>query len=98
MELGHDRFRRANAGVALPFPWQATRSRASRRHFVALSPAYFGISFSDKDGRPARLSARGGVGAVMGAKKVKAVVVDLWTRPGTRSAAGSAAGAARKTT
>jgi aldehyde:ferredoxin oxidoreductase len=36
-----------------------------------------GISFSDKDGRPARLSARGGVGAVMGNKKVKAVVVDL---------------------
>lgn len=36
-----------------------------------------GISFSDKDGRPARLSARGGVGAVMGVKKVKAVVVDL---------------------
>ena len=36
-----------------------------------------GISFSDKDGRPARLSARGGVGAVMGSKKVKAIVVDL---------------------
>src|SRR5947207_5256233 len=36
-----------------------------------------GISFSDKDGRPARLSARGGVGAVMGSKKVKAVVVDM---------------------
>jgi aldehyde:ferredoxin oxidoreductase len=36
-----------------------------------------GIAFSDKDGRPARLSARGGVGAVMGSKKVKAVVVDL---------------------
>src|SRR6267378_2788089 len=36
-----------------------------------------GIAFSDKDGRPARLSARGGVGAVMGAKKVKAIVVDL---------------------
>ena len=36
-----------------------------------------GISFSDKDGRPARLSARGGVGAVMGAKQVKAIVVDL---------------------
>jgi aldehyde:ferredoxin oxidoreductase len=36
-----------------------------------------GIAFSDKDGRPARLAARGGVGAVMGAKKVKAVVVDL---------------------
>src|SRR5438552_11865121 len=36
-----------------------------------------GIAFSDKDGRPARLSARGGVGAVMGSKKVKAIVVDL---------------------
>jgi aldehyde:ferredoxin oxidoreductase len=36
-----------------------------------------GIAFPDKDGRPARLAARGGVGAVMGSKKVKAVVVDL---------------------
>ena len=36
-----------------------------------------GIAFSDKDNRPARLSARGGVGAVMGAKKVKAIVVDM---------------------
>src|SRR5215831_10440305 len=36
-----------------------------------------GIAFSDKDGRPARMSARGGVGAVMGSKKVKAIVVDL---------------------
>jgi aldehyde:ferredoxin oxidoreductase len=36
-----------------------------------------GIALSDKDGRPARLAARGGVGAVMGHKKVKAVVVDL---------------------
>ena len=36
-----------------------------------------GIAFSDKDGRPARLAARGGVGAVMGSKKVKALVVDL---------------------
>ncbi len=36
-----------------------------------------GIAFSDKDGRPSRLAARGGVGAVMGSKKVKAVVVDL---------------------
>ena len=32
---------------------------------------------SDTDQRPARLAARGGVGAVMGSKKVKAVVVDL---------------------
>src|SRR5688572_9179051 len=36
-----------------------------------------GIAFSDKDGRPARLAARGGVGAVMGSKKVKAIVVEL---------------------
>jgi aldehyde:ferredoxin oxidoreductase len=36
-----------------------------------------GIAFSDKEGRPARLAARGGVGAVMGNKKIKAVVVDL---------------------
>jgi aldehyde:ferredoxin oxidoreductase len=36
-----------------------------------------GIAFSDKDGRPSRLAARGGVGAVMGSKKVKAIVVDL---------------------
>ncbi len=36
-----------------------------------------GIALSDKDGRPSRLAARGGVGAVMGAKKVKAIVVDL---------------------
>jgi aldehyde:ferredoxin oxidoreductase len=40
-----------------------------------------GIAFSDKDGRPARLAARGGVGAVMGSKKVKAIVVDLDTIP-----------------
>src|SRR6185295_7732932 len=37
--------------------------------------------FSDKDGRPARLAARGGVGAVMGVKKVKAIVVDLDKMP-----------------
>jgi aldehyde:ferredoxin oxidoreductase len=36
-----------------------------------------GITFPDKDMRPARLAARGGVGAVMGSKKVKAVVADL---------------------
>jgi aldehyde:ferredoxin oxidoreductase len=36
-----------------------------------------GIAFPDKDGRPARLAARGGVGAVMGMKKVKAIVLDL---------------------
>jgi aldehyde:ferredoxin oxidoreductase len=35
-----------------------------------------GIAFTDVEGRPARLAARGGVGAVMGAKQVKAIVVD----------------------
>lgn len=40
-----------------------------------------GIAFSDRESRPARLAARGGVGAVMGAKKVKAIVVDLDKMP-----------------
>ncbi|MCP4386896.1 MAG: aldehyde ferredoxin oxidoreductase [Gammaproteobacteria bacterium] len=40
-----------------------------------------GIAFSDPDGRPSRLAARGGVGAVMGSKKVKAIVVELHKMP-----------------
>jgi aldehyde:ferredoxin oxidoreductase len=40
-----------------------------------------GIAFSDSDNRPSRLAARGGVGAVMGSKKVKAIVVDLDRTP-----------------
>lgn len=40
-----------------------------------------GIAMSDTDRRPARLAARGGVGAVMGAKKVKAIVCDLHKMP-----------------
>lgn len=40
-----------------------------------------GIAFSDKDLRPSRLAARGGVGAVMGSKRVKAIVVDLDKAP-----------------
>ena len=40
-----------------------------------------GIAFSDVDLRPSRLAARGGVGAVMGSKKVKAIVVDLHKMP-----------------
>ncbi len=40
-----------------------------------------GVTVSDSDGRPSRLAARGGVGAVMGAKKVKAVVIDLHKMP-----------------
>ena len=40
-----------------------------------------GIAISDADRRPSRLAARGGVGAVMGAKKVKAIVAELNRMP-----------------
>lgn len=40
-----------------------------------------GIAFSDVDNRPSRLAARGGVGAVMGIKKVKAIVIDKHKMP-----------------
>lgn len=40
-----------------------------------------GIAFSDNDNRPSRLAARGGVGAVMGSKKIKAVVIDKHKMP-----------------
>lgn len=40
-----------------------------------------GIAFSDSDNRPSRLAARGGVGAVMGSKKVKAIVIDMDKMP-----------------
>jgi len=40
-----------------------------------------GIAFSDPENRPVRLAARGGVGAVMGAKKVKAIVIDKHKMP-----------------
>ena len=40
-----------------------------------------GIAFTDPEGRPVRLAARGGVGAVMGTKKVKAIVVDMDKMP-----------------
>lgn len=40
-----------------------------------------GIAFSDTDLRPSRLAARGGVGAVMGSKKVKAIIVEMDRMP-----------------
>ena len=40
-----------------------------------------GISFTDPEGRPVRIAARGGLGAVMGMKKVKAVIVDQAKMP-----------------
>ncbi|MBT3307106.1 MAG: aldehyde ferredoxin oxidoreductase [Alphaproteobacteria bacterium] len=40
-----------------------------------------GVAFSDNENRPVRISARGGVGAVMGMKKVKAIVCDKAKMP-----------------
>lgn len=40
-----------------------------------------GITMTDSDGRPSRLAARGAVGAVMGNKKVKAIVIDMAKMP-----------------
>ncbi len=40
-----------------------------------------GIAFTDPEGKPVRLAARGGVGAVMGSKKVKAIVADMHKMP-----------------
>lgn len=40
-----------------------------------------GIAFSDTDDRPSRLAARGGVGAVMGSKKIKAIVIEKHKMP-----------------
>jgi aldehyde:ferredoxin oxidoreductase len=40
-----------------------------------------GISITDTEGRPSRLAARGGIGAVMGSKKVKAIVIDMVKMP-----------------
>src|SRR5437867_3167519 len=48
-------------------------SNANRTSVGCKSPLTGGI----KEGRPARMAACGGVGAVMGSKRVKAVVVDL---------------------
>jgi len=40
-----------------------------------------GIAFSDTENRPSRFAARGGVGAVMGMKKIKAVVIEKHKMP-----------------
>ena len=40
-----------------------------------------GIAISDTDRRPSRLAARGAVGAVLGSKRVKAIVADLDRMP-----------------
>ena len=44
---------------------------AGERQFLSA-----GICHTDIDGRPGRLSGRGGLGAVMGAKKIKAIIIE----------------------
>ncbi|NQW18821.1 MAG: aldehyde ferredoxin oxidoreductase [Chloroflexi bacterium] len=44
--------------------------------------AMAGICFSDAEGRASRYAGRGGLGAVMGAKRLKAIVVDPQGAPG----------------
>lgn len=44
--------------------------------------AMAGIAFNDTEGRPARYAGRGGLGAVMGSKGLKAIVLDDTNAPG----------------
>ncbi len=44
--------------------------------------AMAGIAFNDPEGRPARYAGRGGLGAVMGSKGLKAIVLDDTNAPG----------------
>ncbi|MDD2388253.1 MAG: aldehyde ferredoxin oxidoreductase C-terminal domain-containing protein [Desulfobacterales bacterium] len=39
------------------------------------------VQITDPDGRPSRAAARGGLGAVMGSKKLKAIVIDYSGKP-----------------
>ena len=43
------------------------------------------IQFTDLEGHPARSAGRGGMGAVMGSKRVKAIVIDDAGAPGVSS-------------
>jgi len=49
---------------------------AGERQYLAA-----GIANLDKDGVPSRFNARGGVGAVMGSKRIKAIIFDGTNRP-----------------
>ncbi len=49
------------------------------------------VAVADRDGIPARHAARGGLGAVMGSKKLKAIVIDDTGAPRTVAAADPAA-------
>jgi len=48
--------------------------------------AMAGIAFSDPEGRAARYAGRGGLGAVMGSKGLKAIVLDHKDAPGVKPA------------
>ena len=48
--------------------------------------AMAGICFSDTEHRPSRYAGRGGLGAVMGSKHIKAIVVDAQGAPGVEIA------------
>ncbi|HBE94789.1 MAG TPA: aldehyde ferredoxin oxidoreductase [Desulfovibrio sp.] len=54
------------------------------------------IQFSDPDGRPSRSAGRGGLGAVMGSKKVKAIVLDPEAKDSVEPADGEKFKTARK--
>ncbi|MGB9792490.1 MAG: aldehyde ferredoxin oxidoreductase C-terminal domain-containing protein [Thermacetogeniaceae bacterium] len=65
---------------------KSIRKKYGKANFIAIGPAgercmsIAGICFSDKDGRPSRYAGRGGLGAVMGTKGLKAIIVE---DPGT---------------
>jgi len=67
---------------------QRVKERFGRVNFAAIGPAgekglaMAGVCFNDRDGRPCRYAARGGLGAVMGAKGLKAIIVDDTGAPG----------------
>ncbi len=46
--------------------------------------AMAGLAFNDPEGRPARYAGRGGLGAVMGSKGLKAIVLDDTNAPGVK--------------
>ncbi len=63
------------------------RRRYPRAAVAAIGPVgeyrglLAGISITDTDGLPGRIAGRGGLGAVMGAKRIKAIVVEGAGRP-----------------
>lgn len=69
-------------GIGLYEFAKCVKERFGKVGFIAIGPAgekrlpIAGVCFNDKDGRPCRYAARGGLGAVMGAKGLKAIIVE----------------------